>query len=97
MFYPGCVEVFDQYEGDEDDIIEFVDENYKTMPDDATLNTVREIEGVAVNEFKHVDVKEFVDDEMAEHEELNKLRRDKPQPLYTKLKDPCEVINNGNS
>lgn len=97
MFYPGCVEVFDHYEGDEDDIIEFVDENYKTMPDDATLDTVKEIEGVAINEFKHVDVKEFVDDEMAEHDELNKLRRDKPQPLYTKIKDPCEVINNGNS
>lgn len=97
IFHPVYVEVYDHYDGDEDDIIEFVDENYKTMPDDATLDTVKEIEGVEVNEFKHVDVKEFVDDEMAEHEELNKLRKVKSQPLYTKLKDPCEVINNGNS
>ena len=79
---------------DASEVTEFV---FPEGEENKTLDTVKEIEGVEVNEFKHVDVKEFVDDEMAEHEELNKLRKVKSQPLYTKLKDPCEVINNGNS
>jgi hypothetical protein len=94
-FMPPAAEFHAWQEGDENEIIEFVSE-YKSLPDDVTIDQIKQIPGVHVEEFVYEPFEESVACDVASAGFISKIADPNATlpPIYTEIKDPCERIDN---
>jgi hypothetical protein len=69
---------------------------YKSLPDDVTIDQIKQIPGVHVEEFVYEPFEESVACDVASAGFISKIADPNATlpPIYTEIKDPCERIDN---